>query len=126
MERVGVALAVEVNAAAAELGVAQQVSVVGRPSCLVFTTRDADVGHTVSAVRAALLAYRKALEAGYQSGPTADLLGGRPLAPALRRRCAGTPIAADCHSVRAGSPGRQIVMGPAMMVLAAVRMTVVD
>jgi glutamate-1-semialdehyde 2,1-aminomutase len=42
MERAGARLAEGVNAAAAELGVADHVSVIGRPSCLVFTTKDAD------------------------------------------------------------------------------------
>lgn len=41
MERGGMRLAAGVNAAAAELGVADRVSVIGRPSCLIFTTRDA-------------------------------------------------------------------------------------
>ncbi|HWE92063.1 MAG TPA: glutamate-1-semialdehyde 2,1-aminomutase [Pseudonocardiaceae bacterium] len=116
MERVGTALAAGVNAVAAELGVAEQVAAIGRPSCLVFTTRDtegrpsqpmrtlflrellsrgvlgqsfvvsaahtdADVAHTVDAVREALLVYRKALD----TGPTEDLLGGRSVAPSLRR-----------------------------------------
>ncbi|GAA0650357.1 hypothetical protein GCM10010174_87500 [Kutzneria viridogrisea] len=42
MERRGAVLAEGVNAAAAELGVADQVAAVGRPSCLIFTTRDGD------------------------------------------------------------------------------------
>jgi glutamate-1-semialdehyde 2,1-aminomutase len=116
MERAGSALAAGVNAVAAELGVADRVAAVGRPSCLVFTTRDAegrrsqrmrtlflrellsrgvlgqsfvvsaahtdaDVERTVEAAGEALSMYRKALE----SGPVDDHLGGRPVAPALRR-----------------------------------------
>ncbi|MET0237500.1 MAG: glutamate-1-semialdehyde 2,1-aminomutase [Kibdelosporangium sp.] len=42
MERAGAMLANGVNTAAAELGVAEQVSVIGRPSCLIFTTKDAE------------------------------------------------------------------------------------
>jgi glutamate-1-semialdehyde 2,1-aminomutase len=42
MERAGTALAAGINSAADELGLAEQVAVIGRPSCLVFTTRDAD------------------------------------------------------------------------------------
>jgi glutamate-1-semialdehyde 2,1-aminomutase len=42
MERQGRALADGVNAAAAEVGIAGQLSVVGRPSCQVFRTLDAD------------------------------------------------------------------------------------
>jgi glutamate-1-semialdehyde 2,1-aminomutase len=42
MERQGRALAEGVNAAAAEAGVAGHLSVVGRPSCQVFRTLDAD------------------------------------------------------------------------------------
>ena len=42
MERVGTALAAGVNRLAAEVGVAEQVAAIGRPSCLVFTTRDAE------------------------------------------------------------------------------------
>ena len=40
MERQGRRLADGVNAAARELGIADHFSVVGRPSCLVFVTRD--------------------------------------------------------------------------------------
>ena len=42
MERQGRALADGVNAAAAEAGIAEHLSVVGRPSCQVFRTTDAD------------------------------------------------------------------------------------
>jgi glutamate-1-semialdehyde 2,1-aminomutase len=42
MERQGRALADGVNAAAAEAGIAAHLSVVGRPSCQVFRTLDAD------------------------------------------------------------------------------------
>lgn len=116
MERAGSRLAAGVNAAVAEAGLAGQVAAVGRPSCLVFTTRDAagvpsqflrtvflrellaggvlgqsfvvsaahteqDIEHTIAAVRAALPAYRAALDAARP----ADVLAGRPVAPALRR-----------------------------------------
>ncbi|GAB06006.1 glutamate-1-semialdehyde 2,1-aminomutase [Gordonia amarae] len=40
MENAGRALAEGVNAAAAEYGIADHLTVVGRPSCLVFVTRD--------------------------------------------------------------------------------------
>jgi glutamate-1-semialdehyde 2,1-aminomutase len=116
MERQGTALAEGVNEVARDAGVDRHVRVVGRPSCLVFETRDAqgrpsqafrtlflqemllrgvlgqsfvisaahtdaDVEHTVEAVRGALPVYRKALEAGSTDG----LLHGRPVAPAHRR-----------------------------------------
>lgn len=116
MERAGRLLADEVQAVAAELGLSEHVQVIGRPSCLVFVTRDAglspsqeyrtlflqelirhgvlgqsfvtsaahseqDVAETVGAVRAALLVYRRAVDAGSAAG----LLDGRPVAPALRR-----------------------------------------
>jgi glutamate-1-semialdehyde 2,1-aminomutase len=42
MEQSGARLAAGVNSAAAELGIADRVSVIGRPSCLVFTTKDAE------------------------------------------------------------------------------------
>jgi glutamate-1-semialdehyde 2,1-aminomutase len=42
MERQGTALAAGVNAVAAEAGIAGQLSVIGRQSCLVFRTADAD------------------------------------------------------------------------------------
>ncbi|KXP02996.1 glutamate-1-semialdehyde 2,1-aminomutase [Tsukamurella pseudospumae] len=42
MERAGRRLADGVNAAAAAAGVGDAVAAIGRPSCLVFTTRDAD------------------------------------------------------------------------------------
>lgn len=115
MERQGRVLATAINAAAAELGVLDHVSAIGRPSCLVFTSKDADgrpsqqyrtlllaellrhgvlgqslvisaahtdadIERTVTAMRAALLVYRKALDAGGVDG----LLVGRPVAPALR------------------------------------------
>ncbi|GAA4018497.1 glutamate-1-semialdehyde 2,1-aminomutase [Allokutzneria multivorans] len=115
MERRGAVLADAVNELSLELGTSSAVSVIGRPSCLVFTTADAegkpsqefrtlflqellrhgvlgqsfvisaahtdaDVEHTVNAVRAALEVYRKALDAGSTDG----LLDGRPVAPALR------------------------------------------
>ena len=41
MERQGAALAAGVNEAAAEAGIAEHLSVIGRPSCLVFRTTDA-------------------------------------------------------------------------------------
>ncbi|ALG15683.1 glutamate-1-semialdehyde 2,1-aminomutase [Kibdelosporangium phytohabitans] len=40
MERSGIALADGVNSAATDLGIAGHVSVIGRPSCLIFTTKD--------------------------------------------------------------------------------------
>jgi glutamate-1-semialdehyde 2,1-aminomutase len=40
MERAGARLAAGVNSAATELGIAGEVSVIGRPSCMVFTTKD--------------------------------------------------------------------------------------
>ena len=115
MERQGRVLAEGVNAAAAEAGVGEALSVVGRPSCLVFRTADAtgapsqamrtlflsktlrrgvlgqsyvisaahtdaDVERTVAAARAAMPAYRKALETGRPE----DLFDGRPVAPAHR------------------------------------------
>ena len=42
MERRGTALAEGVNSAARELGVEEFVAAIGRPSCMVFTTRDGD------------------------------------------------------------------------------------
>nr|BFE85766.1 hypothetical protein GCM10020093_083670 [Planobispora longispora] len=42
MERLGRLLAEGVNEAAAELGVQDHVAAVGRPSCLVFTTKDGE------------------------------------------------------------------------------------
>lgn len=42
MERQGAALAAGVNTAAAEAGIADHLSVLGRPSCLVFRTADAE------------------------------------------------------------------------------------
>lgn len=42
MERNGTVLANGVNAAAREVGVSEQVAAVGRPSCLIFTTKDGD------------------------------------------------------------------------------------
>jgi glutamate-1-semialdehyde 2,1-aminomutase len=42
MERAGAMLADGINSVAAELGIAEQVSVIGRPSCLIFTTKDAE------------------------------------------------------------------------------------
>ena len=115
MERQGAKLAAGVNAAAAEAGIADALSVIGRPSCQVFRTADAtgspsqpmrtlflqeilrrgvlgqsyvisaahtdeDVEQTVEAARAAIPAYRKALETGRPE----DLFEGRPVAPAHR------------------------------------------
>jgi glutamate-1-semialdehyde 2,1-aminomutase len=115
MERQGAKLAAGVNAAAAEAGIADALSVVGRPSCQVFRTADAtvapsqpmrtlflqeilrrgvlgqsyvisaahtsrDVEQTIEAARAAIPAYRKALETGRPE----DLFEGRPVAPAHR------------------------------------------
>nr|WP_198151192.1 glutamate-1-semialdehyde 2,1-aminomutase [Kibdelosporangium sp. MJ126-NF4]CTQ93501.1 Glutamate-1-semialdehyde aminotransferase (EC 5.4.3.8) [Kibdelosporangium sp. MJ126-NF4] len=42
MERSGTALADGVNSAATELGIGEYVSVIGRPSCLIFTTKDSE------------------------------------------------------------------------------------
>ena len=55
MERQGRALADGVNAAAAEAGIAGHLEVVGRPSCLVFRTTDAD-GRPSQAMRTLFLA----------------------------------------------------------------------
>jgi glutamate-1-semialdehyde 2,1-aminomutase len=54
MERQGRALAEGVNAVAAEAGIAGQLSVVGRPSCQVFRTLDAD-GRPSQAMRTLFL-----------------------------------------------------------------------
>jgi glutamate-1-semialdehyde 2,1-aminomutase len=116
MERGGAMLADGVNSVAGELGISDRVSVIGRPSCLIFTTKDTegnpsqafrtlflqellrrgvlgqsfvisaahtddDIEHTIEAARAAMIVYRKALEAGGVTG----FLVGRPVAPALRR-----------------------------------------
>lgn len=115
MELRGRSLADGVNDAARSAGVGEYLQVVGRPSCEVFVTRDAngvpsqayrtlflqellkrgvlgqsfvvsaahtqeDIDHTVSACEAAMVGYRKAIEAGTTDG----LLVGRPVAPALR------------------------------------------
>jgi glutamate-1-semialdehyde 2,1-aminomutase len=115
MERQGLKLAEGVNAVAAEAGIAEYLSVIGRPSCLVFRTADSggapsqamrtlflqeilqrgvlgqsyvisaahtdlDVEQTVEAARAAVPAYRKALE----TGAPENLFVGRPVAPAHR------------------------------------------
>lgn len=42
MESAGTALADAVNSAAADVGIGDYLEVVGRPSCLIFATRDAD------------------------------------------------------------------------------------
>jgi glutamate-1-semialdehyde 2,1-aminomutase len=42
MERGGRVLADGVNSAAGELGISDRVSVIGRPSCLIFTTKDTE------------------------------------------------------------------------------------
>jgi glutamate-1-semialdehyde 2,1-aminomutase len=42
MERQGARLAAAVNEAARDAGIEQHVRAIGRPSCLVFETRDAD------------------------------------------------------------------------------------
>jgi glutamate-1-semialdehyde 2,1-aminomutase len=115
MERAGRLLAEGVGAAVAEAGLSDYVHVIGRPSCLVFVTRDADgdpsqcyrtlfmqellrrgvlgqsfvtsaahtdadVAHTVAAVRGALPSYRRAIDSRSVEG----LLEGRPVAPAIR------------------------------------------
>ncbi|WP_072803770.1 glutamate-1-semialdehyde 2,1-aminomutase [Rhodococcoides yunnanense] len=115
MESRGQALADGVNDASRRAGLSDFVTVVGRPSCEVFVTRDADgvpsqafrtlflqelltrgvlgqsfvisaahteadVEHTIAACEAAMIVYRKAIEAGTTDG----LLRGRPVAPALR------------------------------------------
>ena len=54
MERQGRALADGVNAAAAEAGIAEHLSVIGRPSCQVFRTTDAD-GRPSQAMRTLFL-----------------------------------------------------------------------
>ncbi|KQU04262.1 glutamate-1-semialdehyde 2,1-aminomutase [Rhodococcus sp. Leaf7] len=58
--------------------------VLGQSFVVSAAHTDADVDHTVDAVRAAVLVYRKAIEAGTTEG----LLRGRPVAPAVRRRAA--------------------------------------
>ncbi|MET0698518.1 MAG: glutamate-1-semialdehyde 2,1-aminomutase [Mycobacterium sp.] len=115
MEHAGRRLTEGVRAAVAEAGLGDYVQIIGRPSCLVFVTRDAegtpsqayrtlflqellrrgvlgqsfvtsaahtdaDIDHTVAAVRGALPVYRRAVDAGSVAG----LLEGRPVAPALR------------------------------------------
>lgn len=54
MERSGTVLADGVNSAAAELGIGEHVSVIGRPSCLIFTTKDHE-GHPSQAFRTLFL-----------------------------------------------------------------------
>lgn len=119
MERQGAALAAGVNAVAAEAGIGEHLSVIGRPSCQIFRTADADgnpsqvmrtlflqeillrgvlgqsyvvsaahtdvdIEQTIEAARAAVVAYRKALETGRPE----DLITGRPVAPAHRAHAA--------------------------------------
>ncbi|WP_067709822.1 glutamate-1-semialdehyde 2,1-aminomutase [Nocardia yamanashiensis] len=119
MEAAGNRLADGVAAITAELGLSEHLQVIGRPSCLVYATRDAagrpsqpfrtlflqellergvlgqsfvtsaahtdaDIDHTLDAVRDAAAVYRKALDQGSVDG----LLNGRPVAPALRRHAA--------------------------------------
>jgi glutamate-1-semialdehyde 2,1-aminomutase len=55
MERGGQQLADGVNEAARELGVHEQVAAIGRPSCLIFTTKD-DTGRPSQEFRTLLLA----------------------------------------------------------------------
>ncbi|AOS65895.1 glutamate-1-semialdehyde 2,1-aminomutase [Actinoalloteichus hymeniacidonis] len=118
MERQGAALAAGVNRAAAEAGLADFVAAVGRPSCLVFTTRDAEgapnqafrtlflqellrrgvlgqsfvisAAHTDDDVAATIEAVADALTV-YRKALETDvtrLLEGRPVAPALRSHAA--------------------------------------
>jgi glutamate-1-semialdehyde 2,1-aminomutase len=119
MERAGRLLADAVTVDVADFGLSDHVRVIGRPSCLVFVTgdadgtpsqayrtlflqellrrgvlgqsfvtsaahSDADIDHTVTAVRGALPVYRRAIDAGSVDG----LLEGRPVAPAIRRTAA--------------------------------------
>lgn len=124
MERAGQRLADGVRAAVAECELDDFVEVLGRTSCLVFATRDADgepsqayrtlflqellrrgvlgqsfvtsaahtdadIEHTVEAVRDALPLYRKAIDNASVDG----LLCGRPVAPAIRRTAAPRRLA---------------------------------
>jgi glutamate-1-semialdehyde 2,1-aminomutase len=117
MERAGTALADGVNRLAAEHGLSEQVSAIGRPSCLIFTTRDADgrpsqplrtvflrellrngvlgqsfvisAAHTGADVEHTLAAVSAAL--GVYAKAVDSITGelhGRPVAPALRRYAA--------------------------------------
>ncbi|MBB2989448.1 glutamate-1-semialdehyde aminotransferase [Mycolicibacterium iranicum] len=119
MEHAGRRLVRGVTEAVSAAGLAGHIQVIGRPSCLVFVTRDADgvpsqayrtvflqelmrrgvlgqsfvtsaahtdadIDHTVEAVRGALTVYGYAVESGSVRG----LLQGRPVAPAIRRTTA--------------------------------------
>src|SRR5947209_9334318 len=113
MERMGATLAAGVNAASAELGLAERVAAVGRPSCLVFTTRDAagrpsqlmrtvflrellargvlgqsfviSAAHTMADVEQTVDAVHEALLVYRKVLEGAPPEVGRPAAPALRR-----------------------------------------
>jgi glutamate-1-semialdehyde 2,1-aminomutase len=119
MEDAGRRLAAGVGAIAAEFGIGDHLEALGRPSCLIFVTRDAerrpsqpfrtlflqemlergvlgqsfvtsaahtdeDIDRTLEACRAAAGIYSRAIE----QGSVADLLRGRPVAPAIRGHAA--------------------------------------
>ncbi len=119
MGRAGRRLADGVNKIAADLGIADHLQVLGRPTCLIFRTldpegqpsqpfrtlflqellergvlgqsfvtsaahADEDIDATIEACRPAAEIYRRAIE----SGTVAELLRGRPVAPAIRRHAA--------------------------------------
>lgn len=115
MERQGALLAQGVNEVSRRHGTQDYVAAIGRPSCMIFTSKDhtgrpsqafrtlllqellkngvlgqsfvisaahtdEDIDKTIAAVDAALPVYAQALA----NGSTDGLLGGRPVAPAIR------------------------------------------
>ena len=130
MERQGRALADGVNAAAAEAGIGEHLSVLGRPSCLIFRTADADrqpVAGDAHAVPAGDPAPRGAravvrdLGGAHRRGRRADRrgraqrdaglpqgAGDRPARGAVRRAAGrpGTPADGRAATAGPGRPGR--------------------
>ena len=124
MEHAGNLLAAGARTLLQESGLSDYIQLVGRPSCLMFVTRDADgrpsqdyrtlfmqellrhgvlgqsfvtsaahadddIQQTLEAIGAALVPYGRAID----QGSVADLLHGRPVAPAIRRYASPREIA---------------------------------
>ncbi len=136
MERQGRALADGVNAAAAEAGIGEYLSVLGRPSCLIFRTADA-TGSPSQAMRTLFLqeilrhgvlgpvvrdlggAHRRGRRADRRGRAQRDAglpqgAGDRPARGAVRRAAGrpGTPADGRAAPAGPGRPGRPAPPSP--------------
>jgi glutamate-1-semialdehyde 2,1-aminomutase len=120
MERQGQTLADGVNAAAAEAGIAEHLSVVGRPSCQVFRTTDAQ-GRPSQAMRTLFLAeilrrgvlgQSYVISAAHTDADVAQTVEAARAATAAYRKALETGRPEELFDGRPVAPGHRLLAEP--------------